>query len=155
MWYKHCQNETHKCTPLGDRLVEARRFTSFEFGDRKLYCGFKRRRFFVRIFQMRLWCVDTSFLNICHITRHAHRASHTHSHLEREWFWKEPRCIFPPPIANKCFVPCDLTVCKQWPCFFFHLFKTDKQMMEGDSIWGSKDYFADVIDECSLLRRRS
>lgn len=69
-----------------DRLVEARRFMTFEFGGRKLCCGFNRKRFFI-VFEMRLCCVDTNFLvNICHITRHAHRARHTHSHLEREWF---------------------------------------------------------------------
>ena len=42
----------HKCTP------------SFEFVGRKLYCGFKSRRFFEGVFEMKLCCVDTSFLNL-------------------------------------------------------------------------------------------
>ena len=146
----------HKCTP------------SFEFVGRKLYCGFKSRRFFEGVFEMKLCCVDTSFLNLVprafpfelgealpiskgkspgnaveafsiDLSHHSSRASRS-SHIpiwRGSGFYlsvlKGASRFFPPPLTNKCFVPCNLLsrfyssqylISSRPP--FFYLLKADK-----------------------------
>lgn len=129
-------------------------------------------------------------LSLSHHSSRASRSSHSFPFREgvvfTYLFWKEPRCIFTPPLTNKGLVPyeflfwfysCQYLISSLnniWSValiipFSFNLLKADKQMMESDSIWGSKDFqvpeyfnFADVLDEwagkekvtryCSLKR---
>ena len=144
----------HKCTP------------SFEFVGRKLYCGFKSRRFFEGVFEMKLCCVDTSFLNLVprafpfelgealpiskgkrlklpQFNRFVTSLVTGIALVTLTPIWrgsgfylsvlKGASRFFPPPLTNKCFVPCNLLsrfyssqyLISSFPPFFY-LLKADK-----------------------------